>query len=157
MAPTFIMKLSTFMRGKNCQSTLSVCAMWTHIGGLGLHLLVSKALEWESEREREIWPVSESLESTTVLWQEPVQTRDQSRRFKEGETFCPYFCSAASVVVGSFACYLLGLFEHTDHILMEYRDRLKSMQILLSRTQAGPGRTGKQEQEQTSRNHVRTL
>ena len=35
-----------------------------------------------------------------------------------------------------------------------YRDRLKSMQILLCRTQAGPGRTGKQEQEQTSRNHA---
>ena len=28
------------------------------------------------------------------------------------------------------------------------------MQILLSRTQAGSGRTGKQEQEQTSCNHV---
>ena len=28
------------------------------------------------------------------------------------------------------------------------------MQILLSRTQAGPGRPGKQEQEQTSRNHT---
>ena len=38
-----------------------------------------------------------------------------------------------------------------------YRDRLKSMQILLSRTQAGPGRTGKQEQEQTSRNHVQAF
>ena len=31
------------------------------------------------------------------------------------------------------------------------------MQILLSRTQAEPGRTGKQEQEQTSRNHVQTI
>ena len=38
-----------------------------------------------------------------------------------------------------------------------YRDRLKSMQILLSMTQAGPGRTGKQEQEQTSRNHVQAF
>ena len=28
------------------------------------------------------------------------------------------------------------------------------MQIVLSRTQAGIGRSGKQEQEQTSRNHV---
>ena len=35
-----------------------------------------------------------------------------------------------------------------------YRDRLESMQILLSRTQAGPGRTDKQEQEEISRNHV---
>ena len=31
------------------------------------------------------------------------------------------------------------------------------MQILLSRTQAGPGRKGKQEQEQTSRNHVQVF
>ena len=38
-----------------------------------------------------------------------------------------------------------------------YRDRLKGMQILLSRTQAGAGRTGKQEQEQTSRNHVQAF
>ena len=35
-----------------------------------------------------------------------------------------------------------------------YRDEIYSLQILLSRTQAGPGRTVKQEQEQTSRNHV---
>ena len=34
-----------------------------------------------------------------------------------------------------------------------YRDRLKGMRILLSRTQAGAGRTVKQEHEQTSRNH----
>ena len=40
---------------------------------------------------------------------------------------------------------------------VEYRDRLKCMQILLSRTQAGPGRAAKQEQEQTSRNHVQTF
>ena len=38
-----------------------------------------------------------------------------------------------------------------------YRDRQKSMQILLSRTQAGPGRTGKQEQEQSSCNHVQAF
>ena len=38
-----------------------------------------------------------------------------------------------------------------------YRDRLKSMQILLSRTRTKPGRTGKQEQEQSSRNPVQTL
>ena len=44
----------------------------------------------------------------------------------------------------------------SDHLGM-YRDRLKGMQILLSMTQAGPGITGKQEQEQTSPNHVQTL
>ena len=38
-----------------------------------------------------------------------------------------------------------------------YRDRLKGVQILLSRTQAGPGRAVKQEQEETSRNHVQAF
>ena len=42
-------------------------------------------------------------------------------------------------------------------LLVNYRDRLKGMQILLSRTQAGAGRTGKQEQEQNSRNHVQAF
>ena len=37
---------------------------------------------------------------------------------------------------------------------MIYRDEIKSLQILLSRTQAGPGRTVKQEQEEMSPNHV---
>ena len=35
-----------------------------------------------------------------------------------------------------------------------YRAEKKSLQILLSRTQAGPGRKVKQEQEEISRNHV---
>ena len=43
------------------------------------------------------------------------------------------------------------------HIEYLYRDRLKGMQILQSRTQAGAGRTGKEEQEQTSRNHVQAF
>ena len=38
-----------------------------------------------------------------------------------------------------------------------YRDRLKGVQILLSRTQARPGRTVKQEQEEISRNHVQAF
>ena len=38
-----------------------------------------------------------------------------------------------------------------------YRDPIKGMQILLSRTKAGPGRTGKEEQEQISLNHVQTI
>ena len=38
-----------------------------------------------------------------------------------------------------------------------YRDRLKRVQILLSRTQAGPGREVKQKQEETSSNHVHAL
>ena len=38
-----------------------------------------------------------------------------------------------------------------------YRDRLKGVQILLSNSQAGPGRTVKQEQEEISRNHVQAF
>ena len=38
-----------------------------------------------------------------------------------------------------------------------YRAPGKSMYFLLSRTQAGPGRTVKQEQEEISRNHVQTF
>ena len=37
---------------------------------------------------------------------------------------------------------------------LQYRDRLKSVLILLSRVQAGPGRKVKQEQEDISRNCV---
>ena len=42
-------------------------------------------------------------------------------------------------------------------LLCLYRAEKKSLQILLSRTQAGPGRKVKQEQEETSRNHVPRL
>ena len=38
-----------------------------------------------------------------------------------------------------------------------YRDEIYSLQILLSRTQAGPGRTDKQEQEEISPNHVQRI
>ena len=38
-----------------------------------------------------------------------------------------------------------------------YREEIYSLQILLSRTQAGPGRTGKQEQEEISPNHVQRI
>ena len=41
--------------------------------------------------------------------------------------------------------------------LVMYRGPGKSMQILLSSTQARPGRTVKQEQEDISRNHVQTF
>ena len=40
---------------------------------------------------------------------------------------------------------------------LQYRGGNKGLQILLSRAQAGPGRTVKQEQEQISRNHVQTF
>ena len=38
-----------------------------------------------------------------------------------------------------------------------YRDEIYSLQILLSRTQAEPGKRVKQEQEEISRNHVQRL
>ena len=38
-----------------------------------------------------------------------------------------------------------------------YKDRLKGVQILLSNSQAGPGRKVKQEQEEISRNHVQAF
>ena len=41
-----------------------------------------------------------------------------------------------------------------DLTSLKYSDRQKSMQIFLSKTQTGPGRTGKQEQEQTSRSTI---
>ena len=38
-----------------------------------------------------------------------------------------------------------------------YRGGNKGLYVLLSRTQAGPGRTVKEEQEEISRNHVQTF
>ena len=43
------------------------------------------------------------------------------------------------------------------HALSYYRGVNKGLYFLLSRTQAGPGRTVKQEQEEMSRNHVQTF
>ena len=42
-------------------------------------------------------------------------------------------------------------------LVLEYRARNKGMQILLSNSQAGQGRTVKQEQGEISRNHVQAL
>ena len=52
---------------------------------------------------------------------------------------------------------VLTIWDQLENQSTVYRDRLKGMQILLNRTQAVPGRTGKQEQEQTSRNHVQAF
>ena len=41
--------------------------------------------------------------------------------------------------------------------VFKYRARNKGMHILLSNSQAGPGRTVKQEQEEISRNHVQAF
>ena len=48
--------------------------------------------------------------------------------------------------------------RHASNLLnLNYRAEKKSLQILLSSTQAGPGRKVKQEQEEISRNHVPRL
>ena len=44
-----------------------------------------------------------------------------------------------------------------SHIIPYYRAPGKSVYFLLSRTQAGPGRTVKQEQEEIFRNHIQTF
>ena len=41
--------------------------------------------------------------------------------------------------------------------MLMYRGVNKGLYVLLSKTQAGPGRTVKQEQEEISRNHVQNL
>ena len=49
---------------------------------------------------------------------------------------------------------LLGIGNRT---LTLYRDEINSLQIQLSRTQAGPGRAVKEQQEQYSPNHVQRI
>ena len=51
--------------------------------------------------------------------------------------------------------YQLNLLQINMHIRVQ--GSAKSMQILLSNSQAGPGRTVKQEHEEISRNHVQTF
>ena len=53
----------------------------------------------------------------------------------------------ASLAVGAHLCKNASM----------YRGEKKSVQILLSYSQAGPGRKAKQDQEEISRNHVPRL
>ena len=60
------------------------------------------------------------------------------------------------------ACILLNwcrvsLLFSIQHLGTNYRGGNKGLFVLLSRTQAGPGRAVKQEQEEFSRNHVQTF
>ena len=50
-----------------------------------------------------------------------------------------------------------GLSDITTLLRTKYRDEIYSLQNLLSRTQAGPGRTVKKEQEVVSPNHVQRI
>ena len=45
----------------------------------------------------------------------------------------------------------------TSTVLYLYRDEINSLQIQLSRTQAGPDRAVKEQQEQNSPNHVQRI
>ena len=47
--------------------------------------------------------------------------------------------------------------DQQPHVDRLYRDEIYSLQILLSRTKAGPGRTVEQDQEEISPNHVLKL
>ena len=49
----------------------------------------------------------------------------------------------------------MGAWSNIPHFL--YRDEIYSLQILLCRTQAGPGRTVKKEQEEFSPNNVQRI
>ena len=59
-----------------------------------------------------------------------------------------------SARAGLIAAGLLSLFSFDG---FSYRGVNKGLYALLSRTQAGPGRTVKQEQKKISRNHVQTF
>ena len=52
---------------------------------------------------------------------------------------------------------IFPLNKSTQKSSLKYRDWLKGMQILLSRTQAGPSKTVKQEREEISFNHIQAL
>ena len=53
--------------------------------------------------------------------------------------------------------WVASVSEESYSLFHHYRDEIYSLQILLSRTQAGPGRTVKQEQEEISLNHVKRI
>ena len=54
-------------------------------------------------------------------------------------------------------CYHTTFCKGLGIIFIKYRDEIYSLQNLLSRTQAGPGRTVMKEQEQISPNHVQRI
>ena len=52
---------------------------------------------------------------------------------------------------------MLTEIHDTDFSVVHYRDEIYPLQNLLSRTQAGPGRTVKKEQEEILPNHVQRI
>ena len=47
--------------------------------------------------------------------------------------------------------------RYFPYLIYKYRGANKGLHVLLNRTQAGPGRTVKQEQDEISRNHVQAF
>ena len=81
---------------------------------------------------------------------------------KGGILCCPcyYGWRAAALLLASCRLlYATDPFRHNQRIVPSrcYRGEKKSLQILLSYSQAGPGRKAKQDQEDISRNHVPRL
>ena len=72
----------------------------------------------------------------------------KSRERAVGRLCCPKGLSNKYTVVSD---------RGSVHPFGIYRDEIYSLQILLSRTQAGPGRTVKREQEEISPNHVQII
>ena len=59
---------------------------------------------------------------------------------------------------GFYHIFIAGRFPHAIYYIHStYRDEINSLQIQLSRTQAGPDRAVKKQQEQNSPNHVQRI
>ena len=75
--------------------------------------------------------------------------------------FSQYFgnpCSGTAKCLKIGYVCIEGKFGHTHYVLKyKYRDEINSLQIQLSRTQAGPGRAIKEQQEQNAPNHVQRI
>ena len=80
-----------------------------------------------------------NIKFSSNVWYETSQARScKSRKVSYDESWSD---------IPDFLCLKIGV----------YRERLKGVQILLSNSPAGPGRTVKQDQEEISRNHVQTF
>ena len=82
-----------------------------------------------------------------------VNPRPVTRAMRKRVCRAPADTDADRVRESNKISYRLGSFN----ILTIYRDRLKRMQILISRTREGPGRAVKQEQEDISPKHIQTF
>ena len=98
-------------------------------------------------------------------WMMHCSSRSNGPELQIGPLVLTYVKLRVSSIVPDLI-YLLDVGSKTNiyiiqiwfpNIPTQYRAPGKSMYFMLSRTQAGPGRTVKQEQEGISRNHVQTF